>query len=71
MKVITAQELKDTATKILTSAGVAESEAASVADHMAEANLKGRDSHGISRLVGLMKGIEKKSINPKTFCFRF
>ena len=66
MKVITAQELKDTATRILTSAGVAESEAASVADHMAEANLKGRDSHGISRLVGLMKGIEKKSINPKT-----
>ena len=66
MKVVTAQELKDTATKILTSAGVTESEAASVADHLAEANLKGRDSHGISRLVGLMKGIEKKSINPET-----
>lgn len=66
MKVVTAQELKDTATKILTSAGVTESEAASVADHLAEANLKGRDSHGISRLVGLIKGIEKKSINPET-----
>jgi len=66
VKVVTAQELKDTATKILISAGVTESEAASVADHLAEANLKGRDSHGISRLVGLMKGIEKKSINPET-----
>lgn len=66
MKVVTAQELKDTATKILTSAGVTESEAASIADHLAEANLKGRDSHGISRLVGLIKGIEKKSINPET-----
>ena len=66
MKVVTAQELKDTATRILTSAGVTESEANLVADHLAEANLKGRDSHGISRLVGLMKGIEKKSINAKT-----
>jgi len=66
VKVVTAQELKDTATRILTSAGVTESEANLVADHLAEANLKGRDSHGISRLVGLMKGIEKKSINAKT-----
>jgi len=66
VKVVTAQELKDTATKILTSAGVTGSEATLVADHLAEANLKGRDSHGISRLVRLIKGIEKKSINPRT-----
>ncbi len=66
MKVITAQELKDTATKILISAGVAESEAASIADHLSEANLKGRDSHGISRLVGLVKGLKNGAINTKT-----
>ncbi|MBN2567837.1 MAG: Ldh family oxidoreductase [Deltaproteobacteria bacterium] len=66
MKVITAQELKDTATSILTSAGVTDSEAALVADHLTEANLKGRDSHGISRLVGLVKGLENGAIHAGT-----
>jgi len=66
MKVVTAQELKETAVKILRSAGVSENDAALVADHLVEANLRGRDGHGISRLLGIMKGIDKKTINPST-----
>lgn len=66
MKIVTAQELTETATRILTSAGVSENDAALVADHLVEANLRGRDSHGIARLLGIMKGIEKKTINPST-----
>jgi L-2-hydroxycarboxylate dehydrogenase (NAD+) len=66
MKVVTASELKEKAIRILTSAGVSEDDAALVADHLVEANLRGRDSHGISRLLGIMKGIEKKTINPST-----
>jgi len=66
MKVVTAQQLRETAVKILRSKGASENDAALVADHLVEANLRGRDSHGISRLLGIMKGIEKKTINPRT-----
>ena len=66
MKNISAQELKDTATTILTSAGVVKNEAASIADHLVEANLRGRDSHGISRLVGLVKGLKNGAIKAET-----
>lgn len=66
MKVITAQELKDTAKSVLTSAGVTDSEATLVADHLTEANLRGRDSHGISRLVGLVKGLKNGAIKAET-----
>lgn len=66
MKTITAQELKDTARSILTSAGVTDREAALVADHLTEANLRGRDSHGISRLVGLRKGLANGAIHAET-----
>ncbi len=66
MKVVTAQELKTVATRILTPAGVSENDASLVADHLVEANLRGRDSHGIARILGIMKGIEKKTINSST-----
>ncbi|MFQ6121510.1 MAG: Ldh family oxidoreductase [Dehalococcoidales bacterium] len=66
MKVVTATELKEKAVRILTAAGVTENDATLVADHLVEANLRGRDSHGIMRLLGIMKGIEKNTINPRT-----
>ena len=66
MEVVTATELKQKAIGILTSAGVLESEAALVADHLVEANLRGRDSHGVMRLLGIMKGIQKNTISPST-----
>lgn len=66
MKVVTAQELRETAVEILRSARVSENDAALVADHLVEANLRGRDGHGISRLLGIMKGIDKNTINPST-----
>jgi len=64
MKVVTVTELKEKAIRILTSAGVSENDATLVADHLVEANLRGRDSHGISRILGIVKGIDKNTINP-------
>ncbi|MFC1937498.1 Ldh family oxidoreductase [Chloroflexota bacterium] len=64
MKVVNKQELKDIGIKILTKAGVPKSDATEVAEHLAEANLRGRDSHGIARVTAIVKGINMKTINP-------
>lgn len=64
MKVVTASELKEKAIRILTLVGVSENDATLVAEHLVEANLRGHDSHGIARMLGITKGIEKKTINP-------
>ena len=61
-----AEELKKISVEILTLAGVSEKDSTIVADHLVEANLRGRDSHGVFiRLPRIIKGIEKGTIKPR------
>lgn len=46
MPTVPAAKLTDLARRVFTAAGSAEDEAALVAEHLVEANLKGHDSHG-------------------------
>jgi len=63
---VSAEELKESSIKILTTVGVPKEDALIVADHLVEANLRGRDSHGVfTRLPRLIKGIKKGTINPR------
>ena len=65
MKIVSAQRLKEIAVKILTMIGVPEGDATLIADHLVEANLQGRDSHGVFRLPAIVKGIKKKAISTR------
>ncbi len=59
------EELKRVSIEILTAIGVPRENADVVADHLVEANLRGRDSHGVLlRLPRLIKGIKTGAINP-------
>lgn len=65
MKIVSAQELKEIAVKILTIVGVPEGDATLIADHLVEADLQGRNSHGVFRLPAIVRGIKKKAISPR------
>lgn len=63
---VKAEDLKELVLRTLTSVGVPEIDALIVADHMIEANLRGRDSHGVFvRLPPLIRGIKLGTINPR------
>ena len=63
MKTVSAQELREIAVKVLITIGLLEEDAGLVANHLVEANLRGRDSHGVLRLPHIVKGIKKKAIS--------
>lgn len=65
MKRVSVEELRRVPIEILTAAGVPEEDAGIVADQLVEANLRGRDSHGVLvRLPRLIEGIRTGAIKP-------
>lgn len=63
---VSAEEIKRMSIKILTAVDVPKEDAIVVTDHFVEANLRGRDSHGVFiRLPRLIKGIKTGTINPR------
>lgn len=61
---IAAEDLRTLATAVLTRSGVAEEHATIVADAFIWANLRGIDSHGVSRLPRYVELFEKGEANP-------
>jgi hydroxycarboxylate dehydrogenase B len=62
MPTLSAQQLRDLGTTILTAAGVPAADAAIVAEELAEANLVGHDSHGVMRLVQYVQMIKDDNV---------
>ncbi|QKR00195.1 Ldh family oxidoreductase [Metallosphaera tengchongensis] len=58
-----AGELKDTVMEILNKRNVESADV--IADHMVEAELRGHSSHGVQRLIPLVKGVELGTIRSK------
>jgi uncharacterized oxidoreductase len=67
MPTIPADRLTETVTRVFTAAGSAEEEAAIVAQHLVEANLRGHDSHGIGLAANYLRnlGQGKAKVNEK------
>ncbi len=61
---ITADALRDFATRILMAAGTPRATAARVAEALVESNLVGHDSHGVLRLSQYVKAIQAGTLNP-------
>ena len=57
MPVIPAARLTQTVTRVFAAAGSAEAEAALVAEHLVEANLRGHDSHGIGLIANYLRNL--------------
>lgn len=60
---VSSEELKSIILEILDKRGIEDKEI--IADHFLEAELRGHSSHGVQRLIPLVKGIELKTISPK------
>ena len=58
MIVVPQGELNGIARRVFTAAGSDEAEAAIVADHLVEANLKGHDSHGVGMIPSYLRNVE-------------
>jgi len=56
--------LRDLVRAMLTASGSAEAEAAIVADHLVEANLKGHDSHGVGMMPQYVEHLHKGLLHP-------
>ena len=67
MPTIPADRLTETVTRVFAAAGSAEEEAAIVAGHLVEANLRGHDSHGIGLIANYLRnlGQGKAKVNEK------
>ncbi|HEY1796683.1 MAG TPA: malate/lactate/ureidoglycolate dehydrogenase [Stellaceae bacterium] len=67
MKIIDHAELTRITTRVFAAAGSAEDEAAIMAGHLVEANLRGHDSHGIGMVVSYLRnlGAGKAAANTK------
>ncbi len=57
MPTIPANRLTETVTRVFAAAGSAEEEAAIVAGHLVEANLRGHDSHGIGLIANYLRNL--------------
>ena len=55
--------LRNFAHRIVAAGGSSPEEAASVADHLIEANLRGHDSHGVGMLVAYVRDFEAGTLN--------
>jgi uncharacterized oxidoreductase len=60
------QELRDTAARIFKAGGSAQAEAAIIADHLVEANLRGHDSHGVGMIPRYIQNLHGGSVKPNT-----
>jgi uncharacterized oxidoreductase len=56
--------LRATAARIFSAAGSAPEEAAIVADHLVEANLRGHDSHGVGMIPAYMRNLAAGTLIP-------
>ena len=61
---IPVEPLRNAAIRILRAAGSAAPEAAIVADHLIEANLRGHDSHGVGMLPTYLKNLRNGTLKP-------
>ena len=52
------KRLNDIGRRIFTAAGSTEEEAAIIAEHLVEANLRGHDSHGVGMIVSYLRNLE-------------
>jgi len=64
MKIVDSAELHGITRRIFAAAGSSEEEAAIVADHLVEANLKGHDSHGVGMIPSYLRNREAGSVSP-------
>ena len=58
MPVVDADALRDYVRRTFVAAGAPEEDAATVADHLVESNLKGHDSHGVIRVAGYLTAVQ-------------
>lgn len=63
MSLIAAQDLREFTKVVFTKAGVEATQAATVADHLVHANLRGVDSHGVARIPYYIRGIQSREVN--------
>src|SRR5437763_6308779 len=54
--------LNEIGRRIFTAAGSAEAEAAIIADHLVEANLRGHDSHGVGMIASYLRNLENGKV---------
>jgi uncharacterized oxidoreductase len=64
MKVLSANQLKQTSINILKAVGASRDEGEIVADSLVKANLRGVDSHGVIRLPVYVNRVKHKTIIP-------
>src|SRR3982750_2870904 len=50
--------------RIFVAGGSSEEEAATIADHLVEANLRGHDSHGVGMIASYLRNLENGKIKP-------
>jgi uncharacterized oxidoreductase len=65
MIVLSHERLRGVAARILSAAGAAEVDAATVADHLVDANLAGHDSHGVAMVPYYVKAIRAGILDPR------
>lgn len=64
MPTLTRQGIADTARAILAAAGASDANATVVADHLADANMTGHDSHGLIRIPQYINDIQEGYVKP-------
>ena len=64
MPIVQAKELTDFTSHLFEAYGVSEAVAATVADSLVFANLKGHDSHGVHRIVEYVDWLQKGHVDP-------
>ena len=62
---VVASGLREFAARILNETGVQKADAQSIAEVLVEADLRGVDSHGVTRLAGYIQLMETDRVNPR------
>ena len=65
MPTLTGQQIRAIAYHVMVAAGAPEESAKIVADHLADANLSGHDSHGLLRVPDYVRVIEEGRLDPR------
>ena len=65
MPTLTAVQISAIASQVLCAAGASEGDAKTVADHLADANMTGHDSHGFIRVLQYVRDIRQGWLDPK------
>tara|TARA_Y100001960_G_scaffold327064_1_gene412620 strand:- start:610 stop:1650 length:1041 start_codon:yes stop_codon:yes gene_type:complete len=64
LTILTADELRDLASRVFLSRGVPKDDVAIVSDILIEANLRGHDSHGVIRIPKWVVGLDSGALKP-------